>query len=501
MKAKARAKRRRKAKARAEREAKAPVKTRDQPDYDQKTFEPLNLKTLQTQNYEAKEIRRLDVEIEVPPTYLDSCGRTQTHKVGRREKKYTRWLPDDGEGFMFGEEEKRRAIEREKKWRAEHGWSGDLVRNEENGKGKEATTTDAIVLPAATTTATKRKLGDFEDLPDYKTPTDFVFKGVSHADDAPPSAKRVLRDFTSSCMDGRTIRVYQECSGELNTPRSFAERYPGLTYDTVVQRKNGRPETQTADNGDDGEEGDGYERKTEQPPENVMPPAPAAVAKAEPQPATSVSASASANTSVVDSLNDDFTIHTTTTALMTKGSAAPGSCEDSDLVFTPSDLTLAASLLPHLTKHQRRKLRKRLSIHPPTNTNRQRRGTTNNYHDGGTTKPSPTKGNLDKPRPRLPRRGIPNQPRGPKKSRQFDCRDGVLGNCPPDCVGRLHKTNGKVEQSTKARKKGTLLFGRGVGVGEWVSGETAARARGTGGIGRGREGGLETERGRDWGRE
>ena len=106
LKAKARAKRRRKAKARAEREAKAPVKTRDKPVYDQKTFESINLKALQTKNYEAKDLRRLDIEVEVPPTtYLDSCCRTRTHKVGRREKKYTRWLPDDGEGFMFGEEE------------------------------------------------------------------------------------------------------------------------------------------------------------------------------------------------------------------------------------------------------------------------------------------------------------------------------------------------------------------------------------------------------------
>jgi hypothetical protein len=54
----------------------------------------------------------------------------------------------------------------------------------------------------------------------------------------------------------------------------------------------------------------------------------------------------------------------------------------------------------------------------------------------------------------VPRRGIPIQPRGPRvfetirdeetgeeaqEARPFDCRDGVLGNCPPDCNGRLHK--------------------------------------------------------------
>ena len=69
---------------------------------------------------------------------------------------------------------------------------------------------------------------------------------------------------------------------------------------------------------------------------------------------------------------------------------------------------------------------------------------------------------------RKPRRGVPDKYRGagPAHAQPFDCRDGVLGNCPKDCAGRRHKENGKIGQ--QSRGKGGLVigeFGREIGKG------------------------------------
>ena len=457
-----------KAKAKAKAVAKAPNKH----GYDQKTFRPLNLKALQTKHYEAKDLRRLDIEIEAPPhTYIDAYGKTRTHRIGRREQRYTRWLPADSESFMFGEEERTRAIEKEKKWRQEHGWD-DLGKKEMKGKSKEVTD-DVVDNYATTSTPTKRKFDDSNDLPDGQTPTSLTFR--VDADQALPP-KKVLRDFKSSCMDGRTIRVYQETGGDSNTPRSFGEKYPGLTYDTVVQRKGDLQDSETMD-GDIEDETVKDRAVARSAGQQATYPAAAAILTPATAPALHIGyspAEAAPPTTQTptapipplsdlvskipswasDPIRDEFTIHTTYTTLISKG-------QDSS-VFTKEDLSLAEGMMPHLGKHQRRKLRKRLGIKCPTNTRQHLRGNTH----GGT------------PKSHCRRRGIPIQPRGPKKSRQYDCRDGVLGNCPPDCAGRLYKENGKVEQRGKARSMGVLLFGQGVGVGEWHSNEVVGRARG-----------------------
>ena len=42
-----------------------------------------------------------------------------------------------------------------------------------------------------------------------------------------------------------------------------------------------------------------------------------------------------------------------------------------------------------------------------------------------------------------------------------------MDKCPPDCDGRRHKENKKEEQNPNCKKKGTLMIGRGVEIGEW----------------------------------
>ena len=360
-------------------------------------------------------------------------------KIGRREKRYTRWLPVDGEGLIGGKEEAQRVIAKEKKWRDEH--SPPQV---EESKGEEVVTGTDHSAPTVQA-ATKRKLDTIDDLPDNSTANDCV----SEADVR--SSKKVLVDFKSSCMDGRTIKVYQEIKRDLNTPRSFAERYPGLTYDTIVQRTGGLQDTTMAES-----EGDDEGLAASVSNNGVVEDHKAATTGT-----ATVQVPSSAATDPAQALasgTDDFTVTTTYTTLMTKASSTD------NLAFTPEDLALAESLMPQLGKYQRKKLRKRLGIKPPSTARPGRLSTADGYH-GGT------------PKGRRPRRGVPVQPRGPKKEKMFDCRDGVLGNCPPDCAGRRHKKNGKVEQQKKAKSKGVLLFGGGVEIGAWHSSEVVGRVK------------------------
>jgi hypothetical protein len=145
--------------------------------------------------------------------------------------------------------------------------------------------------------------------------------------------------------------------------------------------------------------------------------------------------------------------------------------------------------MPYLGVYQRKKLRKHLSLPNPNTSVRPNRAPTRH---GGTIKRDSRWMTDEEKANKIPRRGVPLQPRGPRKfetirdeetgeemqvARPFDCRDGVLGNCPPDCNGRLHKGNGKQKQRANARRKGTLLIGQGVEIGAWHGDGVLERAK------------------------